>query len=145
MKVVKHARYGRDVEADPDEDVPDESEEEGTEDDVSEDTEADREGTGGESEYADDRIFESAKRVGLATHRTSPEYNDLITTDNSKVIGEVSGQISDEKNSPPIHITEFKPGKRAIRYKHITYKKKVIRSSICPNGKRPSYYDCTCY
>ena len=96
VKVVKHARYGRDVDADPlltdtdgdVEDVPDE--EEDTEDDVPEDTEVDQEGTGGESE-------------------------------------------DDQRD------------KRGIRYKYITYKKKVIRSSICPNGKRPSNYDCTCY
>ena len=98
MKVVKHARFGRDVDADPlptdtdgdVEDVPDESEEEDTEDDVPEDTEVDQEGAGGESE-------------------------------------------DDQRD------------KRGIRYKYIVYKKKVIRSSICPNGKRPSYYDCTCY
>ena len=90
VKVVKHARYGRDVEADPlpadtEEDVP-----EDTEEDVPVDDDVDLEGSGVESD------------------------------DNQRAT-------------------------RGIRYKYITYKKKVIRSSICPNGKRPSYYDCTCY
>ena len=98
VKVVKHARYGRDVEADPlpadtEEDVPEDTEEdvpEDTEEDVPVDDDVDLEGSGVESD------------------------------DNQRAT-------------------------RGIRYKYITYKKKVIRSSICPNGKRPSYYDCTCY
>ena len=87
VKVVKHARYGRDVDADP---LPADTEEDVPEDTEEDDDDVDLEGSGVESD------------------------------DNQRAT-------------------------RGIRYKHITYKKKVIRSSICPNGKHPSYYDCSCY
>ena len=87
VKVVKHARYGRDVDADP---LPVDTEEDVPEDTEEDDDDVDLEGSGVESD------------------------------DNQRAT-------------------------RGIRYKHITYKKKVIRSSICPNGKHPSYYDCSCY
>ena len=81
MKVVKHARFGRDVDADPlptdtEKCVPIESE-----DDVPEYTEADQEGTGGESENVDDNyheghVQEAEKRPNIGTDFKNEEYNN---------------------------------------------------------------------
>ena len=117
MKVVKHARYGRDVDADP---LPADTEEPT---DVPVDTEP--------------------------TEPTAPTTEPTVPTT------EPSEEPCEEPCEEPTDVPcigngcetegDHQRATRGIRYKYITYKKKVIRSSICPNGKRPSYYDCSCY
>ena len=129
--VVKHARYGRDVDADP---VPEK---------YVYDSEPDIEDLSDKDGWPLKNVEGKVKLQGVFN-----ELVDLLSQSFDVVQMEVMNDLErvfqyhdhPDLNMDPNKITK---GKRGIRYK-FTYKK-IIRSSICPNGKRPSNYDCTCY